>query len=104
MGIGGIHEVVMGLFSAAEVDLFDQAGLHQMVECAVDGGFGDAKIAFAEFQEQFLGSTRLNSDEPMMARAPAVYFRCAAAGNREGFVRGNPWSNDGRGWRWRLIC
>ena len=58
MGIGGIHEVVMGLFSAAEMDLFDQAGLHQMFERAVDGGLGNAKIAFAQFQEQFLGFKR----------------------------------------------
>jgi hypothetical protein len=55
VGVGGVDKIVVGLFSAAEEDLLDEAGVKEVLEGAVDGGFGDAVVGFAEGEEEFLG-------------------------------------------------
>lgn len=55
VGVGGVDEVVVGLFASAEVNLLEQAGIDEVLEGSVDGGFGDAVIVFAEVEEEFLG-------------------------------------------------
>ena len=55
VGVGGVDEVVVGLLAAAEEDLLDEAGVEEVLEGAVDGGFGDAVVGFAEGEEEFFG-------------------------------------------------
>jgi len=55
VGVGGVDEVVVSLFAAAEVDLFEEARVEEVFEGAVDGGFGSAVGAFAEGEEKFFG-------------------------------------------------
>ncbi len=55
VGVGGVDEVVMGLFSIAEVDLIEKAGGDEMFEGAVDGCFGNAVIGFVKGEEKFFG-------------------------------------------------
>src|ERR1017187_5613019 len=50
-----VHEVVMHLLAAAEMDLFEQAGVEEMLEGAINRGLGDAVLGFPQFQQQFLG-------------------------------------------------
>jgi hypothetical protein len=52
---GGVDEIVVGLLAHAEVDLFEETGVKEMLEGAVDGGLGGADGGFAEFQEKFFG-------------------------------------------------
>jgi hypothetical protein len=52
---GGVDEIVVGLLADAEVDLFEETGVEEMLEGAVDGGLGSADGGFAEFQEKFFG-------------------------------------------------
>ena len=57
-GVGGADEVVVGLFAGAEEDLFEEAGVEEVFEGAIDGGFGDAEVGFAEGEEEFVGFER----------------------------------------------
>lgn len=54
VSVGRIDEVIVGLFSAAEVDLPNDAGILKVFERAVDGGFGDALLILAELEKEFL--------------------------------------------------
>lgn len=51
----GVDEVVVGLFAGAEVDLLEEGGVDEVFDGAVDGGFGDAVVGVAEFEEEFFG-------------------------------------------------